>query len=281
MTVDVRGYKPKSVRLSTEGQLIIIECLQTEVPQVIFTQTGTVDASDQYVMDAPPALSSMPIHTSFSYVQHRVKLPDDFSEEGLKVGMDDVSGHIIITGRLVHDQKSSFPEPWNKNKIIKKAKGPLVNTSCSNLSKEDARKLAAFHAVQGTDSSEKAHELVHTGLLVYGKKQWLEREGAKLRAIQHKALKDSIRRLTDSKKGTGRKASKAALKNAKESNRVARTEESTTEEVSKISDVNSELITLSLPGEKDHNNVLATVGQNEEKIPQGFQNTTPCIPRHA
>ncbi|CAG7726339.1 unnamed protein product [Allacma fusca] len=202
MTIDVRGYKPSSVRLSTEGRLIIIECLQSEVPQVVFTQTGTVDTNNKYVMDPNPKVNELPVHTSFNYVQHRVKLPEDFSEEGLKVGMDDVSGHVIITGRLVHNQRAAFPEPWNQNKVVKKPKGPLVNTSSVNLSKEDARKLAAWNAVQSNPQT-KLEEIGNTNFMAYGKKQWLEKEGAKLRAIQHRALKENIRKLTEMKKGNG------------------------------------------------------------------------------
>ncbi|CAG7815352.1 unnamed protein product [Allacma fusca] len=201
MTMDVRGYKPSSVRLSTEGRLIIIECLQSEVPPVRFTQTGTVDANDKYVMDPTPSIQQMPVHTTFNYTQHRVKLPEDFSEEGLKVGMDEVTGHVIITGRLVHNHNAAFPESWNTS-AARKTKGPIVNTSSSNLSSEDARKLAAWHAVQG-HPQQTGEILGATGtpiLIGCERKQWLEKESAKLRALQHKSLKENIQKLTDLKK---------------------------------------------------------------------------------
>jgi hypothetical protein len=201
-------------------------------------------------MDPPPKVDELPVHTSFNYVQHRVKLPDEFSEEGLKVGMDDVSGHVIITGRLVHNQKAAFPEPWNQSKVVKKPKGPLVNTSSVNLSKEDARKLAAWNAVQGSPQG-KMEEIESTNFMAIGKKQWLEKEGAKLRAIQHRALKENIRKLTEMKKGNASPPQQSTAASESAQNSVKTFQEKVPNNESKINQKPRSNSVAELPGIPD------------------------------
>lgn len=135
MAIDVQSYRADSVRILKEGSAILIECLERIKDRAAtLAQTGVFARDGTVQNDPTPNLGSLPALSSCNYAYHRVALPDNFAKGGLKYGYDDVSGHVVITGKLLSADGG--------NKVKNTSKGPAV---CNILWREKARGPPTYH----------------------------------------------------------------------------------------------------------------------------------------